>query len=378
MPDDVIHLSAPDMSNDERELLLDAFDSNWIAPSGPHIDAFEVEIARRAGVAQAAALSSGTAAIDLSLRLVGVRSGDRVLVPSMTFIGSVGPIIHMGAEPVLVDSEDATWNIDPGLVESELEHSAVHGQLPTAVVAVDLYGQAADYTRLEPICRAYDVPLIEDAAEALGASWHGRPVGSFGTCAIFSFNGNKVITTSGGGMLASDDQDLVARARYLATQARSPAPHYEHEEVGFNYRMSNLCAAVGRGQLHGLDGKIRRRGEIFERYSRALATLPGISFMPEDPSGFATRWLTVMVVDAATAGGDREQLRTRLAAHNIEARPAWKPMHCQPVFKDVTMIGGAVSERIFKDSLCLPSGSGLTDTQVDRVIAELVDALGAG
>jgi dTDP-4-amino-4,6-dideoxygalactose transaminase len=374
----MIHLSAPDASDDERELLLDAFDSNWIAPLGPHVDGFEREIAARAGVGHAAGLSSGTAGIDLALRLVGVQPGDRVLVPSMTFVGSVGPIFHMGAEPVLIDSEPATWNLDPDLVAEELERCAARGRLPAAVVSVDVYGQCADYTRLEPLCREYGVPLIEDAAEALGASWGGRPAGSFGECAVFSFNGNKIITTSGGGMVVSDDGELVSRARFLATQARSPAPHYEHDEVGFNYRMSNLCAAVGRGQLHGLDRKIARRRQIFERYQQALSGLPGVSFMPEAPGGFATRWLTVMVIDEQAAGSNREALRTRLAERNIEARPAWQPMHRQPAFKDADVRGGAVCERIFRDGICLPSGSGLGEEDIDRVIDGVSSVLGAG
>lgn len=378
MTDPYIFLSAPEASDDERELLLDAFDSNWIAPLGPHVDGFEQEIAGRAGVAHAAGLSSGTAAVDLALRLVGVRSGDRVLVPSMTFIGSVGPIVHMGADPVLVDSEPTTWGIDPDLVAQELKDSAGRGQLPAAVMSVDLYGQCADYTRLEPLCREYGVPLIEDAAEALGASWDSRPAGSFGECGIFSFNGNKIITTSGGGMLVSDDGELIARARFLATQARSPVPHYEHDEVGFNYRLSNLCAAVGRGQLHGLDRKIARRRQIFERYEKAVGGLPGVSFMPEAAGGYAIRWLTVMLLDEKAAGINREAVRTHLMRRNIEARPAWKPMHQQPAFKGAEVLGGAVCERIFREGLCLPTGSGLHDDDIDRVIDEIRAALGAG
>lgn len=372
-----IFLSAPEASDSERELLLDAFDSNWIAPLGPHVDAFEAEIAERAGVRHAAALSSGTAAVDLALRLVGVRARDRVLVPSMTFMGSVGPIVHMGAEPVFVDSEPATWNVDPDLVAEELARAADTGRLPAAVISVDLYGQCADYTRLEPVCREYAVPLIEDAAEALGARWGDRPAGSFGACGVFSFNGNKIITTSGGGMLVSDDAAMIERTRYLATQARSPAPHYEHEEVGFNYRMSNVCAALGRGQLRGLDRKVARRRAIFDRYHEALEQLPGITFMPEADTGLATRWLTVMQVDSSVAGVDRDAVRKHLATLDIEARPAWKPMHTQPVFASAEILGGSVSERIFRDGLCLPSGSGLTDDQIDRVIDEVGQALGA-
>jgi dTDP-4-amino-4,6-dideoxygalactose transaminase len=366
-----ILLSGPEAGDDERELLLDALESNWLAPLGPHVDAFEREIAQRCGVGHAAALSSGTAALDLALRLAGVGPGDVVLAPSLTFVASVAPIAHLGATPVFLDSEPGSWNIDPGLVADELRS----GPPPKAVVAVDLYGQCADYSRLEPLCAEHGVPLVADAAEALGASWSGRPAGSFGACGVLSFNGNKIITTSGGGMLVSDDAALIERARHLSTQARSPAPHYEHAELGFNYRMSNLCAALGRAQLHGLDRKIARRRAIFARYAAALGDAPGVAFMPEPAEGVATHWLTVLTIDPALAGTDREAVRSHLAARGIEARPAWKPMHLQPVFAGAAMRGGAVCERIFRDGLCLPSGSGLTDAEIDEVIAEVRAAL---
>jgi dTDP-4-amino-4,6-dideoxygalactose transaminase len=370
-----ILLSGPEASDDERELLLDAFDSNWLAPVGPHVDAFEREVAARAGVAHAAALSSGTAALDLALRLAGVKSGDRVIVPSSTFVATVAPLVHLGAVPVFVDSEPTTWNLDPDLVAAELARPV--NARPAAVVAVDLYGQCADYTRLEPVCAAGGVPLVEDAAEALGATWSDRPAGSFGACGVFSFNGNKIVTASGGGMLVSDDEALITRARYLASQARAPEQHYEHVELGFNYGMSNLCAALGRGQLHGLDRKINRRRAIFDRYRAGLEELPGMAFMPEAAAGRATRWLTVLTVDPTEAGADRETIRRRLDDRGIEARPAWKPMHLQPVFAGAEMRGGAVCERIFRDGLCLPSGSGLTDADVDTVIAEIHAAVPA-
>jgi pyridoxal phosphate-dependent aminotransferase EpsN len=377
MSDYRILLSAPEAGDDERELLLDALDSNWLAPLGPHVDAFEREIAQRCGVGHAAALSSGTAALELALRLVGVQPGDVVLAPSLTFVASVAPVVHLGATPVFVDSEPASWNVDPDLVAEELRRRAARGTQVKAVIAVDLYGQCADYTRLEPLCAEYGVPLVADAAEALGASWADRPAGSFGACGVLSFNGNKIITSSGGGMLVSDDAALIERARYLSTQARSPAPHYEHIELGFNYRMSNVCAALGRGQLHGLDRKIARRRAIFARYAEALADLPGIAFMPEPSEGAATRWLTLLVIDPALAGTDRETVRTQLAARGIEARPAWKPMHLQPVFAGAAMRGGAVCERIFREGLCLPSGSGLTDADIDEVIERVRATLSA-
>jgi dTDP-4-amino-4,6-dideoxygalactose transaminase len=368
-----ILLSGPEANDDERELLLDAFDSNWLAPVGPHVDAFEREIAARAGVAHAAAVSSGTAALDLALRLVGIEPGDRVIVPSSTFVATVAPLVHLGAVPVFVDSEPNTWNLDPDLVAAELARPGP--DRPAAVIAVDLYGQCADYTRLEPFCAAAGVPLVEDAAEALGATWSARPAGSFGACGVFSFNGNKIVTASSGGMLVSDDEALITRARYLASQARAPEQHYEHVEIGFNYAMSNLCAALGRGQLHGLDRKINRRRAIFDRYRAALADLPGVAFMPEAAAGRATRWLTVLTVDPAEAGVDRATIRQHLDECGIEARPAWKPMHLQPVFAGAEMRGGAVCERIFHDGLCLPSGSGLTDADVDTVIAEIRETL---
>lgn len=355
-------------------MLLDAFDSNWIAPVGPHIDAFEQEMAARVGRSHAAALASGTSAIDLALRILGVERGDRVLASSLTFVGSVAPVVHLGAEPVFVDSEAASWNLDPDLVIEELERSAAAGNLPKAVIATDLYGQCADYGRLEPACQRYEIPLVEDAAEALGATHRERPAGSFGTCAVFSFNGNKIVTTSGGGLLASDDQDLVETARHLASQARSPAPHYEHEEVGFNYRMSNLCAAVGRGQLRSLDRKIARRRDIHERYRRALVPA-GVRFMPQTQEGTGNYWLTVVTIDPSVLHVDRETVRRHLGELNIEARPTWKPMHMQPVFCKATILGGSVSEKVFADGLCLPSGSGLTDSEIDRVIDAMLEAL---
>ncbi|HVX18465.1 MAG TPA: aminotransferase class I/II-fold pyridoxal phosphate-dependent enzyme [Acidimicrobiales bacterium] len=375
MADIRIYLSAPDVGETERQFLLDAFDSNWIAPAGPAIDAFEREVAQLAGVPSATALSSGTAGLELALRMLGVGPGDTVLLPSLTFVGSVAPVVHLGAEPVLVDSEVASWNIDPDLVEQELRAYAAKGRLPAAVMAVDLYGQCADYSRLEPLCAEYGVPLIEDAAEAVGATWQGRAAGSFGECGVFSFNGNKIITTSGGGMFLSKNPDLVARAKYLATQARLPVAHYEHEEIGFNFRLSNLCAALGRAQLRSLDRKIQRRREIFERYASALSGVDGIEFMPEPPDALSTRWLTVGLVDPRRTGLTRDDLCAALAAVGIEARPAWKPMHLQPALKAARVVGGAVAEHIFDQGVCLPSGSGLTDGQVEEIIGVIRSAL---
>ena len=349
-------------------MLLDAFDSNWIAPVGPDIDAFERELADRAGVGHAVALSSGTAALHLGLLLAGVGPGDEVLVPSFTFVATASAVVYLGATPVFVDSSPSTWNIDPDLVDEELARRARRGRLPAAVVAVDLYGQSADYERLLPSCRRYDIPLIEDAAEALGATYRGAPAGSFGSTGVFSFNGNKIITTSGGGMLVTDSAELAAQARFLATQARDPLPHYEHSVLGYNYRLSNLLAALGRAQLRGLDHRIERRRRLHERYREALAGTPGIRFMPIAEYGEPNWWLTCVLVDPEAFGADREEIRLALESVDIESRPTWKPLHLQPVFKDARCIGGDVSASIFEHGLCLPTGSALTHDQLDRVI----------
>jgi dTDP-4-amino-4,6-dideoxygalactose transaminase len=373
-----IFLSPPDLGRDERELLTDALDSNWVSPVGPHVDGFEHELADYVGLGHAAALSSGTAALHLAMIVLGIGPGHEVLVPSMTFAATANAVVYAGATPVFVDSESATWCIDPDLVAATLEARAAAGRLPGALIAVDIYGQCADYRRLVDVCDHYDVPLIEDAAEALGASYDDRPAGSFGLLSVFSFNGNKIITTSGGGMLLSDRADLIERARFLATQARDPAPHYEHSTIGYNYRLSNLLAAVGRGQLRHLDEKVARRREINRRYRNALAELPGVGFMPNAPEGRPTNWLTVLQLDPAVAGATPTELREALEHHDIEARPAWKPMHLQPVFASSEHIGGQVAAQIFDRGLCLPSGSGLSDADQDRVIAVVRDTLVTG
>jgi dTDP-4-amino-4,6-dideoxygalactose transaminase len=366
-----IYLSPPHMGEDERKLLLEAFDSNWIAPLGPHVDGFERELAAKVGVSHAAALSSGTGAIHLALRILGVGRGDEVIASSLTFSATVNPIVYEGAIPVFIDSERATWNLDPDLLEEELAACAKRGKLPKAVIAVDLYGQCADYDRIVAACARYDVPLLEDAAEALGATYRGRHAGSFGAMGVFSFNGNKIITTSGGGMLVSERKDWIEKARYLATQARDPAPHYQHSAIGFNYRMSNLLAAVGRGQLRVLDARVARRREVNAAYRRLLRGLPGLEFMPESPDGRMNAWLTCVTIDPAKFGATREDVRKRLEALEIEARPVWKPMHLQPVFSGCRFRGGAVASELFDRGLCLPSGSSLTDTQVADIAGEV-------
>ena len=369
-----ILLSPPDVGAVERRLLLDAFDSNWIAPVGPHLDAFEREFAERIGVSEAVALSSGTAALHLGLLAAGVGRGDRVITSTLTFAATANAIVYVGAEPVFVDVSPDTWTLDPDLVGEELERSARLGQRVGAIIPVDLYGQCADYSRILAVAAQYGVPVVADAAEALGASYGGEPAGSFGLCAAFSFNGNKIITTSGGGMLVSRDPAVIARARHLSAQAREPVPHYEHVEIGYNYRMSNLLAALGRGQLQGLPSKLAKRREINERYRAALAPLPGLSFMPEASYGRSNCWLTCVRIDASRFGFGPEHIRLHLDTCGIEARPVWKPMHLQPAFRDCAARGGDVAALLFEQGLCLPSGSTLSETDQRRVISALEES----
>ncbi len=363
-----IYLSSPHIGTEELELVKEAFATNWIAPLGPHVDAFERELADYVAVPYAAALSSGTAALHLALRILGIERGDEVVCSTFTFSASANPILYEGARPVFVDSDMATWNMDPVLLEEALKDAAERGKLPRAVIVVDLYGQCADYDRIGPICEEYGVPIIEDAAEALGATYRGKKAGAFGKCAVFSFNGNKIITTSGGGMLVSDDSQIVERARFLATQARDPAPHYQHSTVGFNYRLSNVLAAIGRGQLRVLPDRIAARKMNFEFYKSRLANLPGIRFMPQADYGESNYWLTCITIDPDEFGATREDVRLALEKENIEARPVWKPLHLQPVFAGCRIFAGTVSERIFDEGLCLPSGSNMQAADLERVV----------
>jgi len=364
-----IYLSPPHMGPAERELLLEAFDSNWIAPLGPMVDAFEQEFAAYVEAPHAAALSSGTGAIHLALLLLDVGPGDRVYVPSLTFSGSANPVAYCGAEPVLLDVEPRSWNLDPALLSEALAEDARKGTLPKAVMVVHLYGQAAEMDEIVATCREYQVPLLEDAAEAVGTRYRGRHVGNDGVLGVYSFNGNKIMSTSGGGMLVGADASQIQRARFLATQAREPAPHYQHEVIGYNYRMSNLLAAVGRGQLRVIEDRVAARRANFDHYREALGAAPGLSF-PQEPEGDrGTHWLTVMQVDREAFGASPEDIRLALEELDIEARPLWKPMHLQPVFRDCRMVGGAVAERLFHNGLCLPSGSALTAAERERVIA---------
>jgi pyridoxal phosphate-dependent aminotransferase EpsN len=366
------------MGSDERELLLAAFDSNWIAPLGPHVDGFENEMAARVGIAHACALSSGTAALHLALILLGIGPGDRVITSSLTFAATANAITYVGAEPVFVDSEPESWTMDPARLDEALTDLARRGTPAKAVLPVDLYGQVCDYDAIGPICARHGVPIVEDAAEALGSTRNGRNAGTFGEMAALSFNGNKIITTSGGGMLLSDREEHVDRARFLATQARDPAPHYQHSTIGHNYRLSNLLAAVGRGQLRALDQRIAARRANRAFYLEALGDLPGVAFLQDPPGTVSNAWLTTLVIDPTRLGVDREAVRVGLDAAGIESRPVWKPMHLQPVFERCASYGGSVSEALFRDGLCLPSGSSLTEDDRKRVVGTFRTLVGAG
>jgi len=363
-----IYLSPPHMSGLELQYVHEAFESNWIAPLGPNVDAFELEFSRCIGGVSSAALSSGTAALHLALIILGIRPGDEVLCSSLTFSASANAIVYLGASPVFIDSEASSWNLSPGLVAEELKACAQRGRLPKALVAVDLYGQCADYDPIRKICSEYGVPIVEDAAEALGASYKGKPAGSFGKMAVFSFNGNKIITTSGGGMLVSQDEELIRKARFLATQARDEALHYQHSTIGYNYRMSNVLAGIGRGQLSVLQERVEKRRWIFEYYRKAMKDLPGVNFMLEAPNGKCTRWLTCLTIEPSEFGATKEDVRLALEKGDIESKLVWKPMHLQPVFSSSRFRGGAISEAIFEKGLCLPSGSSLQENDLERIV----------
>jgi dTDP-4-amino-4,6-dideoxygalactose transaminase len=371
--DEQILLSTPHIGSAEREFVDEAFRTNWIAPLGPNVDAFERELAAIVGSSHGAALSSGTAALHLGLRLLGVGPGDRVFCSTLTFAASAFPILYQGAEPVFIDADAATWNLCPLALARAFEAAEQTGRMPKAVLVVNLYGQSADMDPIMALCERYGVPILEDAAESLGARYKGRQSGTFGRLGVFSFNGNKIITTSGGGMLVSDDPALIEKARFLATQARDPAPHYQHSEIGFNYRMSNILAGVGRGQLKVLGDRVASRREVFETYRRELADIDLLDWMPEPEWSFSNRWLTAATL-RADAPLTADDLIRRLAVEMIEARPVWKPMHLQPVFEgcELYKVGDSpVADRLFECGLCLPSGSNMTANQLERVIATL-------
>ncbi len=367
-----VYLSPPHMTGREMDYVTEAFASNWIAPLGPNVDAFEAEFAAAVGSPHALAVSSGTAALHLALAAGGVTAGDSVVVSTLTFAASVNPIIYLGASPILVDC-DATWQVDPFLLADTLDAHCRRGKRPRAVVAVHLYGGTVDLAPVIEACTRWGVLLIEDAAEALGSLYQDRMAGSICDVGVYSFNGNKIITTSGGGMLVSRDGRLVEHARKLATQAREPAVHYEHHEVGYNYRLSNVLAGIGRAQLQVLGDRVEARRRIFRRYRELLGGIPGISFMPEPRYCRHNRWLTCIGIDPAECGVDRERLRLALEAQNIESRPVWKPMHLQRVFSGCEVVGGNVSSSLFEHGLCLPSGSSLSDEDIGRVAATILE-----
>ncbi|MFJ7934425.1 DegT/DnrJ/EryC1/StrS family aminotransferase [Sporosarcina sp. NPDC096371] len=367
-----IFLSSPHMSGNEQKYIDNAFETNWIAPLGPNVNAFEKEMAAYAGTEDAAVLSSGTAAIHLALELVGVQQGDTVFCSSLTFVASANPILYLGAEPVFIDSEEETWNMSPVALARAFEDAQAVRKLPKAVIIVNLYGQSAKIDELIAICDRYEVPVIEDAAESLGSSYKGKKSGTFGKFGIYSFNGNKIITTSGGGMLVSDDVDALDKARFLATQARDEAPHYQHSTVGYNYRMSNILAGVGRAQLEVLDNRVETRRNVFNRYVKSLGEIDGVHFMPELDGTFSNRWLTTLTMDPELIKITPYQIIDQLARENIEARPVWKPLHLQPLFGGCKFYphgeDDVVCERLFAEGLCLPSGSNMTVKQQEKVI----------
>ncbi|HVJ95148.1 MAG TPA: DegT/DnrJ/EryC1/StrS family aminotransferase [Labilithrix sp.] len=370
-----IYLSAPHLGTSEERYVAEAFATNWVSTVGPNIDAFERSFSEIVGGLPCVALSSGTAAIHLGLKLLGVGDGDDVICSTLTFAASANPIVYERARPVFVDSDRTSWNLDPDLLAETLEARARHGKLPKAVVLVHLYGQSADLDRIEAACGRYDIPILEDAAEALGTHYRGAQVGTRAPVSAFSFNGNKILTTSGGGVLVARDKKAVEKARFWSTQSREPVAWYEHAEIGFNYRMSNVLAGIGRGQLEVLEERVAARRAIAQRYQEAFADLPGIELMPQAAYGRHTNWLSVFLIDEAF-GVTRDALVSALAKEDIEARPVWKPLHVQPVFASCERVGGAVAEDLFARGICLPSSSSLTRADQARVIDVVRNAAG--
>lgn len=374
-----IWLSPPHMGGAELDFVHEAFETNWVAPLGPNVNGFESDLSDHLGRgAQVVALSSGTAALHLALIMLGVERGDEVICQSLTFSASANPIAYLGATPVFIDSERDTWNMSPEHLETALKDRLQKGRRVKAIIPVHLYGMPAKMDQIMDIAHRYGVPVVEDAAEALGSALEGRPLGTFGDLAILSFNGNKIITTSGGGALVTRRPEWIEKARFLATQARDPAPHYQHSELGYNYRLSNVCAGIGRGQMRVLDERVRQRRATFVYYQDLLEDVPGIFLQPEKRGAFSNRWLTTLVADPAkTPGGtSREDLRLALEQDNIESRPLWKPMHRQPVFRDCPYYGEGISDDLFDKGLCLPSGSSMTPGDLERVrviLAELLE-----
>jgi len=368
-----IYLSSPHMGGNEQVYVKEAFDSNWVAPLGPNVNGFEADLQNFTHVSHAAALSSGTAAIHLGLILLGVKPGDTVICQSMTFSASANPIAYQNAVPVFIDSEKDTWNMCPEALERAIKDLVSNGKKPKAIIPVHLYGMPAKLDEIMAIAGEYEIPVLEDAAEALGSKYKGKPCGSFGKFGVLSFNGNKIITTSGGGALVSEDEAMIKKARFLSTQARDNAPHYQHSEIGYNYRMSNISAGIGRGQMEVLLERIAARRENFKKYKEFFKSNDAVTFL-EEPNGdfYSNRWLTTILIDPKKSSGvTRENLRIEFEKENIEARPLWKPMHLQPIFEGCKYYGSDVSEKIFNDGLCLPSGSNLNDDDFERIFSTL-------
>jgi dTDP-4-amino-4,6-dideoxygalactose transaminase len=372
-----IWLSTPHMGGDEMKFVQEAFDTNWVAPVGPNVNAFEQELADYNGIGHCAALSSGTAAIHLALIILNVKLGDEVICSTFTFSGSCNPIVYQGAVPVFVDSEAETWNMDPELLQEAIEDRIKKtGKRPKAIIMVHLYGMPAKVEEIIDIARRYEIPVVEDAAEALGSTYKEQKLGTFGDLGVYSFNGNKIITTSGGGALVSNDDAWIRKAKFLATQARDSAPHYQHSEIGYNYRLSNVCAGIGRGQLRVLEERVRQRRENFEFYKNKLAGTPGIAFPEEPVNCFSNRWLTTILINPTQFGKNREEVRLIMEKEKIETRPLWKPMHLQPVFNARPVYENGTSETLFSMGLCLPSGSNLSEENKNTVIGVLTNRKG--
>jgi len=373
---DKIWLSSPHMCGKEFENVKEAFDTNWIAPLGPHVDGFEKDLVSFTKSGYAAALSSGTSAIQLSLIMLGIGPGDEVLCQSFTFSASANPIAYQGAIPVFIDSEEDTWNMCPRHLRLAIEDRMKHGKKPKAIIPVHLYGMPAKMDEIVAIAKEFEIPIIEDAAEGLGSTLNGQACGTFGELGVLSFNGNKIITTSGGGALISNNENYINKARFLATQARDNAPHYQHSHIGYNYRMSNVCAGIGRGQMTVLDDRVAQRRSNFEFYKSKLSNLKGVSFHNEPEGSFSNRWLTCIIVNPSeTNGVTREDIRLALDKKNIESRPLWKPMHLQPVFENYPFYGDGASARLFENGLCLPSGSNLSTSDLELVASSIIEML---
>lgn len=372
-----IYLSPPHMSGREQKYIDEAFHQNWIAPLGPNVDAFEKTVAAYCGVKDAAALSSGTAAIHLALIALDVKHGDEVICSSFTFSGTVNPVSYLGATPVFVDSEELTWNMDPELLEEAVKDRIGKGKQVKAIIPVHLYGMPANMEKIMAISRKYGIPVVEDAAEALGSRYQDKPAGSFGRIGILSFNGNKILNTSGGGMLLSDDAELTRRTRFLATQARDQAPYYLHSQIGYNYRMSNILAGVGRGQMEVIEERVRQKRDNFFFYREHLEQVEGVSILTEPGDDyFSNFWLTTILMDPELSGITNSQLMKELEKHNIESRHLWNPMHLQPVFSNCPAYVNGTSERLFRQGLCLPSGSNMSDEDRSRVLEVLQRVFG--